>query len=341
MSGWEFLHPERVHLLWASGGLLLLLLRREARRRDILTRFVDRPMLDRLAIRASRRGALTRVAFVGLASLLAILAVMRPQDRSTTEAIESREASAEVMVLLDVSRSMLAEDAAPNRLERAKAEIRDLIRALKGHRVGLTVFAGRSVVLCPLTADHGFFRLMLDGASPASVTRGGTLIGDALRKAVKGFSSGTGARIILLVTDGEDHDSYPLDAAKEAAAQGIPIVSIGFGDEKGGEIPIVDRRTGARTMLTDREGRVVRTRLDGGTLRQIALSTQGAYIPAGVGVLDLESILQEHLRPLLRDASPGTVRTVRSERYQGFVLGTIGFLLASTLVGVPGGKEMR
>jgi Ca-activated chloride channel family protein len=237
------------------------------------------------------------------------------------------------MVLLDVSKSMLAEDAAPNRLERAKAEIRDFVRALPGDRIGLIAFAGRASTLCPLTPDQGFFRLVLETASPHSVSRGGTRIGDAVRKALEAFTPGPGAKAILLVTDGEDHDSYPLEAAKQAREAGVRVVTIGFGEEQGAEIPITDPKTGDRAPLRDRAGQVVRSRLDGATLREIALATGGAYVPAGVGVLDVEGIVRAHIEPLIRAAGASATRVVRAERYQPFAVGALACMLLSVLLG--------
>ncbi|MCZ6691065.1 MAG: VWA domain-containing protein [Planctomycetota bacterium] len=339
MIDWEFLHPEWGRLLWAAAGILIFLAWRQTQGREVLGRFLDAPMLRRLTRRPSRLWRGTELLLAGVASLLAILVLMRPQTPAATEVTWAREASAEVMVLLDVSRSMLAEDAAPNRLERAKAELRDLARSLVGHRIGLTVFAGHAAVVCPLTPDHGFFHLVLDSVGPDTVSRGGSRIGDAIRRAVRGFPTGPGAKLILLVTDGEDHDSYPVEAAKAALEQGIRIVAIGFGDEGGSEIPIVDAETGARTTLKDRLGNVVRSRLDGETLREIALTTEGAYVPAGVGVLDLEPIVSKHIAPLLRDTEPAVTRAVRAERYQGLLLGALVALLGGTLLGAEGSRR--
>lgn len=336
---WEFLHPERNHLFWAAAGILVFLAWRQTQGTEVLGRFLDPPMLARRARRPTRTWRWVELGLAAAASALAILALMQPQKRVATEVISTREASAEVMVLLDVSRSMLAEDTAPNRLERAKAELRDLARALEGHRLGLTVFAGNAAVVCPLTPDHGFFHLVLDSAGPSSVSRGGTRIGDAIRKGVSGFRSGPGARLILLITDGEDHDSYPVEAAKAALERGVRVVAIGFGDEKGSEIPIVDPETGARRMLQDRDGNVVRSRLDGETLREIALTTEGAYVPAGVGVLDLEPIVKRHIAPLLRDAGPAATRTVRAERYQGLLLAALIALVGGVLAGAEGARR--
>jgi Ca-activated chloride channel family protein len=253
---------------------------------------------------------------------------MRPQWG--VEFVSAPRVGAEIMIALDVSRSMLAEDVAPNRLDRAKAEIRDLLTYLEGDQVGLIAFAGRASVLSPLTPDFGFLRLVLDNADVGSVRPGGTRLEQPIRKAVAGFGGeGDLSRVILLITDGEDHDSFPLDAAKEAAERGIRILAIGFGDENGSEIVVTDSDTGARTVLRDADGRPVRSRLDGELLREIAVVTQGAYVPAGTGVLDLESIFEEHVRPLMRGMGEERGQTIHKEGFQWAVLVALLALLAS------------
>jgi Ca-activated chloride channel family protein len=238
--------------------------------------------------------------------------------------VSTPRVGAEIMICLDVSKSMLAEDVAPNRLERAKAEIRDLLYYLDGDHVGLIAFAGRASVIAPLTPDFGFLRLVLDGVGVRSVTRGGTRLEEPIRKAV-----GDVSRAILLITDGEDHDSFPLDAAKAAAEVGIRIIPIGFGDEAGSEVTITDPETGARTRLRDSSGSIVRSRLDGETLREIALVTAGAYIPAGTGALDLASIYRTHIERLTRGLLTGRGKAVRQEGYQWAVLlGLVSLVLS-------------
>ncbi|MDG2049699.1 MAG: VWA domain-containing protein, partial [Myxococcota bacterium] len=264
------------------------------------------------------------------------LSLMRPQWG--VEFIESRASGAEIMIALDVSRSMMAEDVVPNRLERAKAEIRDLLPYLDGDQVGLIAFAGRASVLCPLTPDFGFLRLILDRVEPGTVGRGGTRLEEPIRKATAGFGdAGDLARVILLITDGEDLDSFPVDAATEAAERGIHILAIGFGDEAGSEIIITDPVTGARQALLDGDGRPVISRLDGTQLREIAMAGQGAYIPAGTGLLDLESIFDAHIRPLMRNEGSETGRTVQREGFQWTLL--LAWLALFTAVGLGSGTK--
>jgi Ca-activated chloride channel family protein len=238
------------------------------------------------------------------------------------------------MVVLDVSRSMLAEDAAPNRLARARAEISSMLDRLRGHRVGLIAFAGKASVLSPLTPDYGFFRMMLRGANPSSVSRGGTAIGEALRLAVEAFGEdgASGARMILLITDGEDHESAPREAAKAAAEAGVAIVAVGLGSEEGAPILVTDPRSGAKRPVTDAAGNQVISRVDGELLRDIALATGGAYVPAGTAALDLESIVSEHVVPLLRDGAEARTRVARTDLYMWPVMAALVFLLLAALL---------
>ena len=326
----HFAAPEWVHLLWVVLAFVALLAWLERRGGDALDRFMGATLRARLLAGPSGAQRLTRIAFLAASGAFLTLALMRPQWG--VEVVESHRVGAEIMICLDVSRSMLTEDVAPNRLERSKAEIRDLLALLDGDQVGLIAFAGRAAVLSPLTPDFGFLRLALDDASARSVARGGTRLEDPIRKAVAGFGDTSEvSRSILLITDGEDHDSFPLEAAKDAAERGIRILAIGFGAESGSEIPITDAETGARTLLRDADGQVVRSRLDGELLREMALMTSGAYIPAGTGVLELDSIYQHHIAPLTRRTLQGPARTVRNDAFQWAVLLGLLALLAATM----------
>jgi Ca-activated chloride channel family protein len=334
-----FVHPDRVHLVWLALLICATLIWLELRNVGTLSRFVSRTMQGRLATRQTLTRRIVSPGFVGLAMVLGVFALMRPQTRGETETITSRKAAADIVVLLDVSKSMLAEDAAPTRLARAKAEVTEMLGTLGGHRVGLVAFAGRAAVVCPLTPDYSFFKMALRAAEPHSIGRGGTRIGDGIRKAIRTFRAGEGAKLILLITDGEDHDSYPKDAAKEAVEAGISIVSIGFGSEEGSEIAITDPETGAKTPLKDSQGNIVRSKLDGELLREIALTTEGAYIPAGVAALDLESIVKGHIKPMVEEASAPSVRVVPAEQYPWFALASLVALFFAVWIASTGGRR--
>ena len=332
-----FANPQLVHGVWPALALVAVLAFLEFRHRDLLGRFVSPAMQARLASSASVTRRAVKLALVLLTLLCGVVGLMRPQTPGGTEAIAARKVSADIMVVLDVSKSMLAEDAAPNRLARAKADIAEFVDRVTGHRVGLVAFAGRAVVMSPLTTDYGYFHLVLRNVDTSVVSRGGTRIGDAIRKAVAAFGPNRGvSRVMLLITDGEDHDSYPLDAVDEAIDAGIRIVAIGFGSEEGSEITLTDPDTGARSLLVDADGVVVRSRLDGELLRELALRTEGVYVPAGTSALDLDAIVEAHVEPLVTDAAARLQRRAPTEHYFWLVLAAIVCLTAAVWVAGTG-----
>ena len=335
MGNLTFAAPAWIHGVWPVLALVAALVNLEFRGRDALGRFVAAPMQARLAQGASTGRRATKLALVFATLLFGVLALMRPQTPGGTEAV-ARKVGADILVALDVSRSMLAEDAAPNRLARAKADVAEFVDRVRGHRVGLVAFAGRAAVMCPLTTDYGYFHLVLRTVGADAVGRGGTRLGDAIRKGVAAFGLNRGvSRLLLLITDGEDHDSFPLDAAREAVAAGVRIVAIGFGSEDGSEITLTDPETGARRMLVDSDGAVVRSRLDGDLLREIALVTEGAYVPAGTSAIDLDAIAEAHIEPRLVEADTGVRRRAPTEYYFYLVLAALGSLMAAVWAGAP------
>jgi Ca-activated chloride channel family protein len=331
MSDFRFANPEGAVGLWVVLAIVVVLLWLERRRGDALSRFVLPGMQSRLVARPALLRRVAVIILLGISAACLVLAWMRPQHGLTY--VKSPRVGAQIMFCLDVSKSMLAEDTAPNRLDRAKAEIADLLTFLDGDPVGLIGFAGRASVLCPLTPDYGFFKLILDSANPSSVGRGGTRLEEPIRKALDGFRSQSDvSRVIFLITDGEDQDSHPLDAAKEAVERGIKVVAVGLGDEAGSEIRMTDPRTGVQSQVLDADGRPVVTRLDGETLRELALATEGVYIPAGTGSLDLKSIYDAHIKPLMRGEIKSKGRAIRQDAYQWPLLaGLISLILSVVL----------
>lgn len=332
-----FAHVERVHLVWVAIAVVAALAVLEIRSRDAMRQFLSPVMARRLSARPSPGRIAARLGFVFLALAASVLALMRPQAGGTTVAVSSVQ-GADVVFVLDVSRSMLAEDAAPNRLARAKVEIGQMVGRLDGSRVGLVAFAGRAVPMCPLTPDRAFFDLVLSTVDTTSAGKGGTRIGDAVKVALRSFPAGAGAKLIVLITDGEDHESYPIEAAKAAQAAGVHIIAVGLGSEAGSKIVLTDPRTGAKTELVH-DGQAVISKLDGDTLRQMALLTEGAYIPAGTAALDLDSILDAHVRPIMHDAAASTLRVIPAERYPWFVLAALVCLLVALALGTGLDRE--
>jgi Ca-activated chloride channel family protein len=328
----EFAEMQRVHLVWLALAIIGVLGVLELRNRSALGTFLSPVMQRRLTAQASTARLITRLALLLLAMLAAVAALMRPQVRGETETVTTTQATADVMFVLDTSRSMLAEDAAPTRLARAKAEIGQLVGRLEGHRVGLVAFAGRAAPMCPLTPDRSFFSTVLATVDTRSAGRGGSRVGEAIKTAVRGFPTGLGAKLIVLITDGDDQDPYSEEAAKLARDAGIKIVAIGLGSETGSQITLTDPATGAKTVLMH-DGQPVISKLDGDRLRKIALVTEGAYIPAGTSAVDLESIMKTHVAPMVSAAVASANHVVPAEYYTWCVLAALGLLLAALWAG--------
>jgi Ca-activated chloride channel family protein len=311
-------HPALLLLYWLLPLVAGLLVYAHFKRAAAARRFVDREMLARLMPAASNGRAWLKGTLLLTGLAIAIFAASGPRFGDYFEKVAPR--GVDCFVCLDVSRSMLAEDVKPNRLERAKTDILDLLKKLAGDRVGLIVFAGKAVVKVPLTTDDGFFRQSLEEVDVKSAPRGGTLIGDALRKAMESMPPRADAdQAIVLITDGEDQESMPEEAAKNAAERGIKIFTVGLGDAgEGARIPIKDS-VGERIYVRDEKGEHW-SKVDQKLLKKIALDSGGAYIPAGTRNYDLGQVYEEHLSGLARGEEAKTqLRKRVIERYQIFL----------------------
>lgn len=261
--------------------------------------FATANVIARLAPPVSWARGIIRISLITLALIALTAAIIGPRWGESEQKLYRR--GVDVMVLLDVSRSMLARDIAPNRLERAKLSIReDLLPALGGDRIGLIAFAGSPSLKCPLTNDYGFFRLALDDIGVGSVPRGGTLIGDAIRLARDSFDEKLDThKVIVLITDGEDHESFPLEAARKLwDDKKIPIVSVALGDEReGARIPVENN---AGQDYVRYQGNVVWSKANFDDLRKIAqVSTLSAFVPVGTQNFDLGDIYRSKIAPAM------------------------------------------
>lgn len=296
MTDFRFGDVVMLHGLWLLPVLAALTLYAARRRRRALLRFVEAGLLARSGGHAladpARRVLKAALLLAALGCL--IVALARPAWDQVQEEVVQR--GRDVVFLLDVSRSMLAQDLPPNRLERAKLAIRDTVDQLQGDRVALAVFAGSTIVKCPLTLDYGFFRMALADVSPYSVSRGGTLIGDGIRKVISDVfdQQRSNYRDIVLITDGEDHESFPVEAAAQAGEQGVRLIAIGLGDEQVGQrIPVERDQAGAAAPKTflQHQGQEVWSRLDAATLREMADATPGGvYLNVATGAVDLGEV---------------------------------------------------
>jgi Ca-activated chloride channel family protein len=325
MNGMRLQHIEMLNLLWVVPIIWALFFFGWKKRSMALRMFIDEGLLGRMQISSSNSRRYLKAALILVSAMFIVFSLTRPAWNEKPETIERK--GRDLVFLLDVSRSMLAEDLVPNRLEKAKLAIADCIDRLQGDRVALVAFAGTAAVKCPLTLDYGFFRLMLDDISTDSISRGGTMIGDAVRKVMTDVFDDQARqyRDIILITDGEDHDSFPVEAAQKAGEKGIRIIAIGLGDENEGKrIPVADEQ-GQKTFLKY-EGQEIWSRLDADTLRKMVNATPGGrYFNVATSAIDLGDVyIQLIASAEKKELASETIRRYQ-EKYQIFL--AVGLIL--------------
>jgi len=273
-------------------------------------------------------------AFLLIAAFISIVTALT-EPKWNPQAQKIKRKGRDVAILLDTSRSMLAEDIKPNRLERAKIAITDLMEMLQGDRIAIVTFAGNSTVKCPLTQDYAFVRTALADISTESTSRGGTLIGDAIRKAAEEVFDRKSREYkdIILITDGEDHESFPEQAAEKAASEGIRIIAIGLGDEnEGSRIPITGP-DGAKTFLKH-NGEEVWSKVDGDTLRKVVYATEGGkYLSVEPGTtLNLGEIYEKLIASAEKRELESVTMTRYDEKFQIFLALGIGLVICEAFI---------
>jgi len=255
--------------------------------------------------------------------VLALIAAARPQWGMQDETVYQR--GRDLLVVLDVSRSMLAQDVHPSRLGRAKVDLLDLVKELRGDRMGLLAFRGRPVLLCPLTTDYGFMVQTLEGAGVDSAPFGETDIGGAILEALQNFDDDEGShKAIILITDGDDLAGKAMEAAAKAKEKGVVVFTVGFGSSEGASIPSVSNKKEALTF----QGKEVVSKLNNILLRDLAEATGGAYVPVGLANVKLGDLYRNHLsRISARDLEESSQRRY-VERYQIFLFPAVLLFLA-------------
>ena len=295
-------------------------------RKRKIRKFGDEELVEQLMPSYSRAKVWLRLSLFSLAFLFFSLGMARPQMGAVLKEHTAR--GAEVMIVLDVSNSMLAEDYSPNRLERAKLAISRVVDKLRDDRIGLVVFAGNSFVQLPITTDYVSAKMFLNSISTGSVPIQGTAMGEAISTALRSFSAQSDkSRAIIVITDGENHEDDPIAAAEQAASMGVRVFTIGVGSPQGTMIPLEDGG-----YLEDREGNPVVTRLDDKVLQDVAAAGKGLYIHAGNREFGLEPIINEIARMDDEEYS-SIVFEEYDELYMYFLAVAFFFLLIEMLVG--------
>jgi Ca-activated chloride channel homolog len=320
------------HLLWLLcliPMLALFLFWASRRKAQLLRRFAQVEMLKRLTEGISRPMQALKLALLLLAFAFLALAISRPQFGTKMELM--RRKGLDIAVAMDVSQSMFAEDIKPNRLVKSKAELSKFLDKLTGDRVALIAFAGEAYMQCPLTADYGAIRMFLDVLDPSLIETPGTHIEAAIEMGMKAFDPKERKyRVLVLLTDGEDHSGRALAMAEEAARQGIKIYTVGIGSPSGVPIPIRDER-GNVTYKKDNQGNVVTSRLDESLLQKISLATGGQYYAARPGQFELQKVV-EAIHNMEKREMESQLFNQFEERYQIPLGITLGLLIAELLL---------
>ena len=296
-----------------------------AARKRRLRAFGDEALVRELMPSRSGAKGWVRIILFDLAFLFFVIGLARPQIGAKLREHEAR--GAEIMICLDVSNSMLAQDYSPDRLSRAKLAISRLVDRLQDDRIGLIVFAGTSFVQLPITTDYVSAKMFLTSISTESVPVQGTAIGEAVTTVAKSFSAQSEkSRAIIVITDGENHEDDPVEAASQAAKLGIKVYTVGVGSLRGQPIPVDGE------LLKDKDGNIVVSRLDEGTLKKMASEGNGAYVHAGTEEFGLNPIIDD-IRRMEEEKFNSVVFEEYDEQYMYFFAVALLLLVIEMLVG--------
>jgi Ca-activated chloride channel family protein len=328
MQLFRFANPEYLYLLLLLPLLILLWILNEYRKRRAMRRFGNIELVLKLIPELSKIRPALKFIIQLFALSLAIVMLARPQFGSKLE--EVKRQGVEVILALDVSNSMLAEDIQPNRLERAKQAISRLVESLDNDKIGLIVFAGDAYTQIPVTTDYISAKMFLSTIGPEMVPKQGTAIGSAIDLGMRSFSPGTGkSKAIVIITDGENHEDDPVAKAKEAAMAGIVIHTIGIGSTEG--VPVSVVVNGKKDYLKDPDGNTVISKLDENILKDIALAANGRYVRANNSNIGLDEVFSE-IGKLKKQELEGKMFTEYNDQFQIFAGAALLLLLIDFMV---------
>lgn len=326
----RFAAPYILYWLWLGLPLAFLLVSVHRRRRAALRRFAHDEVLAELAGAYDPRRDVLKGLLLMLVFVFGIIALARPQWGF--EWREVKRQGLDILLVIDTSRSMLTEDVKPNRLERTKLAVKDLVRKLKGDRVGLITFAGKAFLLCPLTVDYAGFLMTLEAVDTTAVPRGGTNLAAAIHEALQEYDATPSKyKALIILTDGDNLEGDPLAEARLAKEKGVKIFCLGIGTREGELIRVLNQE-GQPEFLKDAQGNFVKSRLNESLLQQIALETGGVYVRAGGADFGLDVIYDQQLSRFERRDIEDKMEQRYDERFQIPLALALGLLTLETLL---------
>ncbi len=327
----RFGSPHILHFLWLIPLLIALLAAFMSRRRKLMQRFAAANLLDEVVCGLNYRRDRYKAVVIVVVFILSIIALARPQWGYQWQ--EVKRQGLDILLVIDTSKSMLTQDVKPNRLERTKLAVKDLIKKLKGDRIGLVAFAGDAFMMCPLTSDYGGLLLSLNDLDASIIPRGGTNVGGALEEAMKGYDKTPSQfKAIVLVTDGDNLEGEPLLAVGKAKEKGIKIFSVGVGTQEGDLVRYQDEQ-GQWQFLKDEQNNFVKSRLNEGLLQRIAYETGGAYVRSSGAEFGLDYIYEQHLSKLEKREIDEKMEKRYYERFQFPLALALALLIWDTFTG--------
>lgn len=322
----RFAHPDFLYLLFILPALIAFYVYAIIRKKKALKKYGNPELLAALMPEVSPKRRHLKFWLLFGAIAMVIILMAGPQFGSKLETVKRQ--GVEIMVCLDVSNSMLAEDVSPNRLEKAKQMLSKLTDGFTNDKVGLIVFAGDAFTQLPITSDYISAKMFLSSINPSMVSTQGTAIGSAINLAVRSFTpSETSDKAIILITDGENHEDDAVKAAKAAAEKNIHVNIVGMGDPKGSPIPV----DGTNNYMKDKEGNVVITKLNEQMAQEIAAAGHGMYIRADNTNTALKA-LQKEVEKMNKSELDSKVYSEYDERFQTFAWIALILLLVDFMV---------
>ncbi len=325
----KFEHTEYLYALLLIPALTILFIWLMYWRKTALRRYGEWNMLQRLLPAISNSRMIFKFILLMIGYAFLVIGIANPQTGS--KLVEGERKGIDIMIALDVSNSMLAEDIKPNRLERAKQAISKLIDKLGNDRIGIIVFAGNAYMQLPITTDYSAAKMFLTTINTRIVPTQGTAIGEAIDMAIGSFDNETHSRAIIVITDGENHEDEPLKSAKNAAKQGINVYTIGMGLPDGVPIPEYNQYNRRIGYKKDRQGSTVVTKLNESMLQQIASAGKGVYVRANNTQSGLKAIFDE-INKLEKTEFESKMFSDYEDRFQYFIALSLIFLVLELFI---------